>query len=229
MRHDLYRFSGHHVPRAAVYLSQSEDLGTHTGIIYRDEGGQLACLDFYLEGVIASRRWNGKWPHVIPNADDDALENLSSLCRVVAQRYRRGTPEHLFGFSRDARAFINQLTGQLNLGDAAGASCASFVLIVLSTARIELVTSGDEWPYRPRVDDARHAQLLDVLATVPRFTAADLARIRSELPCPRVAPEEVIAACMYPDLPDRPADQAFATRAASWLLGLFDYNRVHSV
>jgi hypothetical protein len=226
MRHDLYRFSGNHVPRAAVYLSRDPGLGTHAGIIYPDENSQLACLDFYLNGAIASRQWKGKWPHVIPNADDDALDNLSSLCRVIAARYRGRTPEHLFGFRRDPRAAINPTTGQLDLGGAAGASCASFVIIVLSNAGIQLVTHGPDWPHRPPVDDARHAQLLQHLSP-PRYTPEDLARIQAELPCPRVAPEEVVGACLFPNLPDMPADQAFAERAARWIMGLFDYNASH--
>src|SRR5262249_43390925 len=114
------------------------------------------------------------------------------------------------------------------LGGSLGASCASFVLIVLSAAGINLVVEGDEWPYRPGPDDARHNELLTALAA-HGADQAELDRVRSELPCPRVAPEEVAGAAMFPDLPDLPADQPFAERAATWIIDLMDLNGRHGI
>ena len=51
----------------------------------------------------------------------------------------------------------------------------------------------------------------------------------AELPCPRVAPEEVAGAGMFPDLPDRPADQAFAERECHVIIDLMDLNIRHGV
>jgi hypothetical protein len=222
MRHDLFRFSGHDIAEAAILLSR-EGLGTHTGIVYRDEAGELQRLDFYLDGTIGNRQWKGKRAHVVPNADDDALANISSVCRVVARRYGWIPRRHLFAFRRSNAAFINPVTGELYLGEVAGASCASFVLLILFAAGVDLVVSAADWPHRP-ADDARHAGLL---AELERHFGNDpnyLARVRSELPCPRVAPEEIAGAAMFPDLLDRPADQTFAERAGKWIVGLFDHN-----
>src|SRR5690242_7728075 len=128
MRHDLFRFSGNHIPQAAVLISRS-DLGTHTGIIYRDnENGGLRRLDFHINGAISSTPWRGQHPHVVLDVDDDddALSTLASLCRVMAERYNQRPPEHLYGLRRSPNAFINPATGDLYLGDEVGASCASF-------------------------------------------------------------------------------------------------------
>ena len=220
MRHDLFRFSGRHIPRAAVLINR-EELGTHTGVVYRDDRDELQRLDFYLDGTIRSRAWSGRRAHVIPNTDDDALDTLNSVCRVVAQRYRQQPRQHLFAFGRSPAAFISPDTGELYLGDAVGASCASFVLLVLSAAGIDLVVTGPDWPHRP-ADDARHAELLATLAQQPGNAPDYLALVQDELPCPRVAPEEVAGAAMCPDLP---ASQAFAERAGKWIMGLFDHNR----
>jgi hypothetical protein len=227
MRHDLFRFSGNHVPHAAILISRSQ-YGTHTAIIYRDTRKRLRRLEFFLEGKIVTRAWDGSEFHVIPNADDDALKNLAALCQVIARRYDPAPPEHLFGFRRCPTAYIDTRTGELHLGSAAGASCASFVLIVLSSARINSVVEGDEWPYRPEPDDARHSELADLLRTRGR-NPEEIERVLAELPCPRVAPEEVAGAGMFPDLPDRPADQAFAERAARWIIDLMDLNIRHGV
>jgi hypothetical protein len=221
MRHDLFRFSGHHVPQAAI-LIQRTDEGTHTGIIYRGDNDELQLLEFYLGGEIISRPWMGRHPHVIPNTgdDSDALENLASLCRVIAKRYQANPRQHLYGFRRSRMAFVNPVTGQLYLGDSVGATCASFVLIVLSTAGIPFVVDGPDWPYRPGVDDPAHAHILAELEQhYP--DPAYLARVRAELPCPRVAPAEVAGAGMCPH---PPASQPFAERAAQWIMELFAHN-----
>ena len=68
--------------------------------------------------------------------DDDALKNLAALCQAMSTRsyarFKSGKePEHLFGFMRSPSAYVDAVTGELHLGGAAGASCASFVLIAL--------------------------------------------------------------------------------------------------
>jgi hypothetical protein len=223
MKHDLYRFSGNHIPRAAILIIRGS-LGTHTGIIYRDRNDALRILDFHLDGRIVDEPWRGRYPHVIPNTDDDALDTLAGLCQVVADRYRGRPPEHLFGFRMSPQAFINPVTGELYLGESVGATCASFVLLVLGQACIDLVTTGPDWPHRP-ADDARHTQLFAMLEQ--RFPDPNyLTRVAADLPCPRVAPEEVAGAGMCPN---PPAEQSFAERAARWILDLFDHNQRHGV
>jgi hypothetical protein len=225
MRRDLFRFCGDHIPRAAIFLSGA---GTHTGIVYRDEHDRLTRLEFFLNGGIDSEPWDGRHFHVLPNTDDDALDTLSSLCRVLSRRYSASQPEHLFGFGRDPRAYVDPRTGQLHLGGAAGASCASFVIIVFSSARIQLVVDPPDWRERPS-DDVRHDELFLMLTENPRYSPADLTQIHNDLPCPRVAPVEVTGAGMYPNLPDEPASQEFAENAARWIMGLFEHNRAHGI
>ena len=122
-------------------------------------------MSSFWKGRSLLARWDGSEFHVIPNADDDALKNLAALCQVIARRYDPAPPEHLFGFRRCPTAYIDTRTGELHLGSAGRASLALFVLIVLSSARINSVVEGDEWPYRPEPDDARHSELADLLRT----------------------------------------------------------------
>ena len=225
MRHDLFRFSGGHVPDAAILIARYGAVTTHTGIIFREEGRGLHLIDFHLDGRVVVEWWSGQHPHVIPNVDDDALANLASLCRVMAGRYRNRPAEHLYGLRRSKHAYVNPVTGDLYLGDTVGATCASFVLIVLEVAVIELVVTGADWPHRADADDQRHEGLVRLLEK--HFPNPDyLARVRAELPCPRVAPQEVAGAAMCPN---PPADQAFCERAASWVMELFDHNARHGV
>ena len=220
MRYDLFRFSvPPAVPHVAILISRS-DLGTHTGIIFRGAGGNLERMDFCMDGRIACGGWSGRHNHVIPNVDDDALENLASLCRVIAGRYRNRRAEHRYGFSRDPGARADPITGILNLGAASGATCASFVLIVFSSAGIELV--DPVWPRRPHLDDPNHQRLITILGVHGGVDGPYISRVRKELPCPRVAPEEVAGSGMYPDLQERPADQEFADRAGQWIMDVLE-------
>ena len=196
--------------------------------MYRDDQGSLLRVDFYLDGRIASRPWGGGHFHVIPNTDDDALSNLAALCQVMERRYRAKPPEHLYAFRRNPHAYVDVRTGELHLGGSLGASCASFVLIVLSSAGIELVESGEGWPYREGPDSARHEELIEILRQ-QNFSESYIERICTELPCPRVAPEEVAGAAMYPDLRAKPAPQSFAEDAAKWIVDLWALNAKHRV
>ncbi len=111
-------------------------------------------------------------------------------------------------------------SGELYLGDAVGASCASFVFLILSINAIDLVVTGPDWPYR-QADFDRVAGLLPALQEQYRDRQEDLVRILTEIPSPRVAPEEVAGAAMCPN---QPASQAYAERAGQWIMGLFDHN-----
>lgn len=226
MRHDLFRFSGIHVPQAAILISKVRG-GTHTGVIYRNGNGGLSLLEFCLGGEIVGDPWIEQAPHVIPNNDDDeidgdTLQNLASLCRVIANRYRHQPQQHFYGFGRSRHAYIDPVTGTVYLGEG-GATCASFVLLVMETARINLVVSGEDWPHRPLQDDPAHERLSKLLE---RNYPGNLARVQANLPCPRVAPAEVAGAGMCPN---PPATQEFAERAASWIMDLFTHNERHGV
>lgn len=222
MRQDLFRFFGNHIPKIAILILRARD-GTHTGLIYRDEDGNLRLLQFCLSGEINDQPWDGKTAHVILDLgeDEDALSNLSGLCQTVAQRHD-GPPQYRYpyGFKMGPDSAVLP-DGALYLGEDGAATCASFILLILFQARIELVVRGPDWPHRPNADDAKHAALVELYQRhYPNQERRS--RMLSQLPCPRVAPEEIAGAVMCPD---PPASQQFAERAAKWIMGLFDYNR----
>jgi len=122
----------------------------------------------------------------------------------------------------DAAARFNAATGEPHLGEGVGLTCSTFVLIVFLSAGVPLVDLTN-WPARP-TDAPRHSDLINFL-TGQGGDPAYIARVQAELPCSRVAPEEVAGAGMNPDLlTNQPANQAFTERAARWILGLLDHN-----
>ena len=201
--------------------------GTHTGIIYRGEDERLYQLDLQGNRLLSNTVWSGRYVHVIPNTDDDAIDNIASLCRIISrrseQRRQRGQPgEILYAMKVDAASRFNAATGELHLGEGVGLTCSTFVLIVFLSAGVPLVDLTN-WPARP-ADAPRHSALINFL-TGQGGDPAYIARVQAELPCSRVAPEEVAGAGMNPDLlTNQPANQAFTERAARWILGLLDHN-----
>ena len=111
MRIDLFRFSGEHIPQVAIlFIRWPNNAGTHTGIVYRDENGHLYELDLQGNRELGNRPWVGRFAHVIPNTDDDAIANIASLCRVISrrnrERQRSGRPgEILYALKIDAAAW----------------------------------------------------------------------------------------------------------------------------
>jgi len=226
MRLDLFRFSGDHIPHVAIILIRWPDGGTHTGIVYREKDGQLHLIDLQGNRQLSTKLWAGKYAHVIPNVDSDAIENIASLCRVISERNGKlkaggQQGEILYALKIDAAARFNAATGDLHLKEGIGLTCASFVLIVFLTAGVPLVDL-ENWPPRES-DDVRHDQLVNMLRG--GCTPEELAKVQGERPCSRVAPEEVAGAGLSPKLPlYEPLSQTEAGLAGKWLLGALDLN-----
>jgi hypothetical protein len=157
MRHDLFRFSGLHVLHVAIVAHRWPQGGTHTGVIYRGEDGGLHLLELRGPRDLESRPWRGGYAHVIPNTDDDAQQNIASLCRVISRRNRDHPGEILYAF-RFPKGWVNRQTGEIHLEEGLGLTCATFVLFVFLDAGVPLVDLAN-WPERPS-DRPRQDELI---------------------------------------------------------------------
>lgn len=239
MRHSLFRFSGNNIPHAAILIARSK-LGTHAGIIYRNaDRKNLEVIDFHLNGNIVSKPWEDfkkEWNrfglhfHVILDIDDDdAIRDFANLCTRVSRHYQGKRSEHVFSYPRIKNGAVNPLTGEIDLGGAVGMSCATFVLLLLESTGIFLVAPVEEWPHRPDRDNKRHEELSMAVVQYSGMSQDNLGKVRAQLPCPRVAPEEIAGSAMFPDLPNTSANQEFAEQAGDWIINLFDLIDQHPV
>lgn len=99
---------------------------------------------------------------------------------------------------------VQQPNGELILSDGLGLTCSTFVLKVFESAKVPLIELTN-WPMRPD-DNVRHASLLHLMENgIPgRLHPAPpehVQRVREELPCIRLRPEEVAAAALAERLP----------------------------
>jgi hypothetical protein len=127
------------------------------------------------------------------------------MCRLIHDR-RHGSAEHRipYAFRHGNNARFNQ-AGELMLADGLGLTCSTFVLTLFQSVGVPLV-NFEGWQRRED-DDARHEALLDMMRCGIPASRIDPAppehveRVRAELPCIRVRPEEAAATGLFNDLP----------------------------
>jgi len=190
----------------AVPLTNRE----HVGIIFRDDDDQPHLLHLAshrrlrCDDVIDGHAW------VAPAIAPELLPSIAAMCARVAKRNAMGIP---YGFRYDASRFASD--GQFVLGkDEHGLTCATFVLAVLRSAGVELLTR-DEWPPRPD-DMVRFAKILKALRSVGAEDAYFDA-LEAEVTAVRFRPTEVAGASAG-RLPCSFADAAAAAAAIEGFL-----------
>jgi hypothetical protein len=192
--------------------------GTHTGILYRVDG-DLHALHQCWHLMFRFERIPKSYACVTPNLLSEEFDSVVGTCRLFVQRIQqRGCPRFPMAFSQPQRTKISA-EGEVIWDGSVGLTCATFVLAVFGAAHIPLVDLSG-WRRRPE-DDARHeALLLDMERGLPdlNVSPADpshIARVRAELPCIRVRPEEVAGAALFSD---RPVGFELAEQAGLWIL-----------
>jgi hypothetical protein len=109
-----------------------------------------------------------------------------------------------YAFRHGNNTCFNQ-AGELMLSDGLGLTCSTFVLTVFQSVRFPLV-HFEGWQRRED-DDARHEALLELMRRGIPESGIDpaplehVARVKAELPCIRVRPEEAAATGLFNDLP----------------------------
>lgn len=214
MRVEFLQYSGREVPELAILIMFTED-GTHTGLLYRFQG-RLFVLDLMWHERLRVRPTDGDYPCVIPDLLPEEMNDATVVCELIVNR--KQLQRLPYGFGQPNNAQVNS-DGELVWGNGAGLTCSTFVLALFDAARIPFIDLSG-WVRRPD-DEVRHASLLRKMEVgIPEHDilpadGSHVAKVRAELPCIRVRPEEAAAAGLSPT---RPAPFSLVERTGRWIL-----------
>ncbi len=219
MRGERFQFSWRNVPALAIFIMRT-DGGAHTGIIHRNRG-TLWVLDLCWHERLRSSPCDRDYACVIPDLEPEEINDVTGMCRLLDRRHQqRGvTGGFLIPYAfRHNNARFSNVTGELMLGSGVGLSCSTFVMAVFESSKVALLDLAG-WPARSE-DEVQLARLLRMMRDgIPGFappaSPEHLERVRSELPCVRVRPEEVAASAMAVCLP---ANFERAERGGRWIM-----------
>jgi hypothetical protein len=192
--------------------------GTHTGVLYRF-GGVLHVVDQCWHERFRCKPADEVYDCVSPALLEEEFHNIVSVCELFVTRALRGEARRVpMAFKQPANARLSA-DGELIWDGGVGLTCATFVLAIFGAAYIPLI---DFTAWRRRAgDDERHNSLLrlmelgDEARGISKASDDHIARVRAELPCIRVRPEEVVGAALYSD---RPVGFEIAEQAGRWIL-----------
>ena len=163
---------------------------THTAVFYRDADEKVWALHFGAPRLIIRDDKHAKhfgWAiPCAPEFDQDSLTLLADLCELIYNRYNN-SQEILYGlrFSYDVK--FGNYTGEIELGEMRGVTCATFVLAIFNSYGFRLLDI-DSW--EPRDEDVEWQHWISGV-----FHDHD-PDIASEMPCLRFRPQEVVGTCM---------------------------------
>lgn len=220
MRGERFHYSCRHVPALAVFVMRTNG-GTHTGILHRNRG-VLWVLDLLWHERLRSSPCRDDYACVVPDLEPEEMNDVTGMCRLIDRRHQERAAMGGFlvpyAFRHNHNTKFSAVTGELMLGDGVGLSCSTFVLTVFESSKVPLVDLTG-WPARSE-DQAQQARLLRMMqAGIPRFappaSPEHIDRVRSDLPCVRVRPEEVAASAMAVRLP---ANFERAEKGGRWIM-----------
>lgn len=199
MHGDRFQFSSVNVSELAVFVMRTNG-NMHVGILHRDRA-VLRILDLCWHENLRADACKGDYACVIPALEPEEVNDVTAWCRLIERRRRDQLIPYAFGYHRSTT--FGQ-TGELILGDGYGLTCSTFVLKVFECAKVPLIDVTN-WPMRTD-DQIRHTKLLQLMEKgIPGFAPPampeHILRVRAELPCIRVRPEEVAAAALADRLP----------------------------
>ncbi|MFS8067609.1 MAG: hypothetical protein ACMG6S_14695 [Byssovorax sp.] len=170
----------------------------HVGVLHRADGDPVNLLHLAFDHKLLNSPPGAKYAWVQLQLPDLRLRSVAANCRLIARRYaspKRGLP---YGLRYEKTTF--RADGKMRLGKAEhGMTCATFILAVLRSAGVELLSLAD-WPPRDG-DKERHLELLDMLRNDPEVARDHVAAIATEVNGVRYRPEEVVGAASSAQLP----------------------------
>jgi hypothetical protein len=220
MRVHALSFSRTEAPELAIRIMLTSD-GTHAGLLYRFQNDLFHLDLLWHENLrIAKVGANDQaMSCVIPDFLPEEMFDATITCELIVNRKFSGRGQRApYGFGMPQDVQIND-DGELIWGGGVGLTCSTFVLAVFEAARIPFI---DLCGWRPRpLDDQRHADLLRRMEEgipeygIPPAPRDHIEKVRQELPCVRVRPEEVAAVGLSPE---RPAQFELTARTGLWIL-----------
>ncbi len=210
------------VPALAVFVDRIRGNYIHTGILHREDSGQLNILDLRWHENLRCEPATQEYHCVIPDLYEEEIDSITGLCRLI-QKLNLGenTQKIPYAFGVAADTEINN-TGDIILKNGLGLNCSSFVLVVFKNAGVPILNI-EGWPNNRTGDIERQQQLLEMMKTglpnanppVPPAQPEHIAKVEASLPCIRVRPEEVAGAAMADRIPSTFLE---STRGGRWIL-----------
>jgi hypothetical protein len=188
----------------AVVVCRSGN-GTHAGVAYRGADGstRLLHLAFHLDLRDDDfERYRPRYVCVVPNLHRADLVALAGYCRRIYLRNAVGGIPYNLAY--EPGTTLDPDTGDLVLPETGtGMSCSTFIVHFFHSSgnRILDVTG---WPASRPGDTERQEELVRWMEAnpAPAFQT-QAARIRGQIGCPRIRPEDVAGGCMEDVLPAR--------------------------
>ncbi len=194
-------------PNLAIFIMRTDD-GTHTGILHRMRG-VLIIQDVLWHEMFRSELCRRLPCFVVLALEAEEEHDVRGMCRLIHDRHNSGAQSTAYripyAFRHGHNDRFNAANGELMLSDGLGLTCSTFVLTAFESAGVSLV-NFDGWQERAE-DNARHNALLEKMRNgipehgIPPAQPEHVERLRKELPCIRVRPEEAAATGLYNDLP----------------------------
>lgn len=188
-----------HTRAPSVFLVKTSPGRHHSGLIFTRLDGERCFLHlaWHLALLCDEQLEDDVWT-INPADDQDTLENLNDLARLVWDAHSNGELQ----YGLELANVSVRADGVIVLGRSHGLTCASFVLLLYQNVGAPLLRLG-EWSThrserRRSEDDAAQQALVDALN---KHYPAHAALVQQTVGCARFRPEEVAAASGLPDRP----------------------------
>lgn len=170
----------------------------HAGMLHRAADEAVRMLDLANDHWLRDSPPSSKVAWVQLALPSARLLSVAAMCRRIAKLYASPGGGLPYAFRYRETGF--RADGRMLLGKSEhGLTCATFVLAVLKSVRVDLLKLAD-WPHREE-DAARHRELLAMLRADPRIARAHVDAVADEINCIRYRPEEVVGAASRAELP----------------------------
>lgn len=194
----------------AVGITRTQHGNNHLGIIYRYDNGQLFLIHLAaditlehgtLDSSFSDTGTKDKYLCLIPKMPRDRARFYPRLCRKIWTKH----PSIRYALANHEGNRFNIADGDVVLSIGSnGLNCSTFVLAVFNSYGFQLIDFST-WQARPEDEDWHDG----MVAWVGQSDPVQASRIRSEIGCARVRPEETAGACLF----DPPASFKQATQA----------------
>lgn len=170
--------------------------GRHVGMLYRldNEDVKLIHLAGHNE-LRTDTEWDEDlhWAHLADLEPED-IDSLSAYLELVAKL----NPETPYGLSDHGVSFDRDTGTLVRDREAAGLTCATFILAVLKAQQFEPVLK-DGWPVGREDDRKFQKVIVDYFRKNDDYERANA--VEADVGCARFTPKEVTGCCVEPSWP----------------------------
>ena len=168
----------------------------HAALIYRTTDGKLRFLHIGSSGQVLNHELKRSWSKFtwsIPDLPNMVLEDIADFCETMGNNPPKLS--YRFKHTNDTK-LVSEGTNFHIEGQSRGFTCATFVLTFFQSFNKPLLDL-DTWKQREDDDSwiQQLIQMFDADRQAYGLTPNDIEEIKSELPCVRFRPQEVVASC----------------------------------